>query len=206
MAGTTVDTRVTSRPSSAERNAVIEHNKVVTDLESLSGSARDGVLQIGTLAISAGDATDFKTTTVLYWRRLGIQFTKAATDTLSFSAANTINTAPAAGFFFGSWLVNISDTGTFATQSVGADQVYTTAALALAAAQALTPTAGTTAVGYITIGANTGASWTANTDDMTPASDCVSATFTDATALTIATDAADMTAAQISESGTVITA
>jgi len=166
--------KVTAHSFAAEEVVRAEFNKM----------AADSVLQIGTLAISGADATKFKTTTVLYWKRLGIQFTKAATDNLVFSAADTINTAPTAGLFFGSWMVLVGDTGTVTTKSVGADQVYTSAALALAAARALTPTAGTVPIGFITIGAKTGASWTANTDDMTPASDCASATFTDATVST----------------------
>lgn len=143
----------------------------------------NGVVQIGTLAVSGVAAEKFKTTTVLYWRRLGIQFTKAATDNLTFTAAHTINTGAAAGIKYGVFLIQISDTGTVATKVPSADQVYTTAAAALAAKPAVD--SGYTEIGSLVIGAKTGASWTANTDDMTAASDCASIVIYDATPVTL---------------------
>lgn len=141
----------------------------------------DGVLQIGTLAISA-TPEDFKTTTTLYWRRLGIQFSKTATDTLAFASAYTINTGAAAGSFWGAFLVETTDGGTITAKAVSADQVYTTEALAIAALPSAT--AGSVAIGYITVNANDDTDWVANTDDLTDASDCATASFYDATPVT----------------------
>ena len=137
----------------------------------------DGLLQISTLAISGTAAEKFKTTTASFFTILGIQYTKAATDNLTFTAAQTINTAAGVGDFWGIWLVQINAAGTVSTKAPSADQVYTTEALALAALPVID--ASNVSLGYITINANVDSSWTANTDDMTDASDCLTATFTD---------------------------
>jgi hypothetical protein len=75
--------------------------------------------------------------------------------------------------------------GVISTKIPGATQTttmaYDTAALALAALPAVT--AGNVAIGYIEIANNAG-TWTANTDDMTAASDVTSATFTSYPAMT----------------------
>lgn len=211
---------------------IADHAIVKTALDLIKAAAGDGLLQIATLAISAGDATDFKTTTIAYWRRLGIQFTKAATDTLSFTNADTINTAAGVGSFWGIWLVQISDTGTITTKSPAADQVYASEAAAIAALPAAD--AGNVGLGYIIINANDDSAWTANTDDMTDASDVATAEFVDASVLSLASalvslatlaatapatltadkpevtdvdEAGDMTAAKVGDpTGTAITA
>jgi hypothetical protein len=134
---------------------------------------------IGTLVISGENAVKFKTTTTAYYHLSGIQYSKAATDKLTFTAADTINTAAAVGSFFGIWLVQINAAGTISTKSPAADQSYTSSALALAALPAVD--AGNVALGRIIVNANANSKWTANTDDMTNGSDCVTATFTDAT-------------------------
>jgi hypothetical protein len=139
-----------------------------------------GPTAIGTLAISAV-AEKFKTTTTFGFVKAGLVGTKAATDNLVFSANDTINTAAASGTFWGAWLVTYDGTSAFATQSPSADQVYASEAAALAAARALTPASGTVRVGYITAESLTDVDWVANTDDLTPASDCTSANLTDAT-------------------------
>lgn len=137
----------------------------------------DGILQIGTLAIDA-TAEKFKTTTVLYWRRLGIQFSKAATTAIVFTAAHPITASK-----FGIVLVQITDAGVISTKIPGVTQTttmaYNTAALALAALPAVD--ASNTQVGYIAI-ANNGVAWTANTDDLTNGSDVTTAAFTDTSA------------------------
>lgn len=138
----------------------------------------DGVLQHGTLAIDAVPEK-FKTTTVLYWRRNGIQFTKAATTALVFASAYTINTAAVAGIKYGVFLVQITDTGTITTKAPAADQSYASAALAIAALPAVDT--GNTRIGYIVVGAPTGADWVATTDDLTAASDVSSVSFVDET-------------------------
>jgi len=136
----------------------------------------DGILQIGTVAIDAVPEK-FKTTTVLYWRRNGIQFTTAATTALVFASAYTINTAAAAGIKWGAFLLQISDTGTVTSKAVAANQSYASEALAIAALPAAD--AGNKAFAYITVAATTGADWVAITDDMTDGSDCTEANFYD---------------------------
>lgn len=137
----------------------------------------DGLLTIGTLAISGVAAEKFKTTTTTNYTIGGIAYVKAATDNLVFSAADTINVGAAVGDFWGGWIVQIDAAGTVTTKSVGADQVYASEAAAIAALPAVD--AGNVQVGYITVQANSDVAWTANTDDMTPASDCQAANFYD---------------------------
>ncbi len=142
----------------------------------ISDDSADGLYQEGLLAISAV-AEEFKTTQTLIWKVSTVEFQKVATDNLVFAAADTINTAAGAGTFWGIWLIQITDAGVITTKSPSADQVYANEAAAIAALPAVD--GGNTSVGYITVEANDTASWTANTDDLTPASDCVSANFVD---------------------------
>ncbi len=139
-----------------------------------------GVLQHGTLAIDVVPEK-FKTTTIAYWRRGGIQFTKAATTALVFTAAHVVTANK-----FGIVLVQINDAGTISTKTPGATQTtamaYDSAPLALAALPAVD--AGNVALGYIAIANNAG-TWTANTDDLTAASDITSATFVNTTPIAI---------------------
>jgi hypothetical protein len=134
------------------------------------------VLQHGTLAVDAVPEK-FKTTTVLYWRRGGIQFSKAATTAIVFTASHVITASK-----YGIVLVQITDAGVISTKVPSSTQAYNTSALALAAKPAVD--AGNTEVGYMIIQNNTG-DWTANTDDLTAASDITAVTFTNATAATI---------------------
>lgn len=134
------------------------------------------VLQHGTLAIDA-TAEKFKTTTIFIWRRLGIQFSKAATTAIVFSASHVVNSSK-----FGVILIQITDAGVVSTKVPLSPQVYTSAPLALAALPAAD--AGNTVVGYIAIAAKA-ATWTANTDDLTNGSDLTTATFVNATVATI---------------------
>lgn len=156
---------------------------VEEDRSLLASLRADGLLSISTLVISAAAAEKFKTTTTSYFKLNDIQYSKAATDGLVFSAADTINTGGAVGSFWGAWLVQINAAGTVSTKSVGADQVYTTEALALADLPDVD--AGNVSLGYISINASDDSSWTANTDDMTDGSDCATATFTDSALKTV---------------------
>lgn len=137
----------------------------------------DGMLQIGTLLISAVAAEKFKTTTTLIYTIEGLPYTKAATDELVFSENDTINTAADTGFFWGVWLVQIDTEGTVTTKSPAADQVYASEALAIAALPAVD--AGNVQVGYIAVQSEEDVDWVANTDDLTPTSDCTDANFYD---------------------------
>ncbi len=152
----------------------------------------DALLQIGTLAISGGDATKFKTTTQTIFREDGIQRVKAATDNLEFADAYTINSTPATGDFWGAFLVEATgaDTPVITAKASAADQAYATEAAAIAALP--DPTAGSVAIGYITIQANTDSAWTAQTDDMTAASDCQASNFYDYTPQPEETEAATL--------------
>lgn len=148
----------------------------VAKYDSLRNYLADGLLSISTLAISA-TAEKFKTTTTSYYTISGIQYSKTATDNLVFSDAYTVNTASAAGTFYGIFLIQINAAGTVSTLAPSADQVYASSALALAALPS--PTAANTPLGYIIVQCNDTDDWVANTDDMTDGSDCLTATFTD---------------------------
>lgn len=162
------------------KGAFADARRMVSTANDLRSYLLDGVLQHGTLAIDAVPEK-FKTTTVLYWRRNGIQFSKAATTALTFTAAHPVTASK-----FGIILVQISDAGVISTKIPGATQTttmaYNSAALALAAKPAVD--AGNTEIGYIAIANNAGA-WTANTDDLTDGSDLTTATFVNATAASI---------------------
>ncbi|MDB4914053.1 MAG: hypothetical protein JWM95_1697 [Gemmatimonadetes bacterium] len=138
----------------------------------------NGVLSPAGLAIHS-TPEQFKTTLRFVGRLNGETFGKAATTALTFTAAHVVTASK-----FAVILVQITPTGTVSTKVPGATQAYDTAALALAALP--TADAGNVAMGYIAIAAKA-ATWTANTDDMTAASDLTSATFTDYPALTFTT-------------------
>lgn len=145
-------------------------------INSLISYLADGMLQISTLLISAVPEK-FKTTTTAIYTIAGLPYTKIATDNLVFSAADTINTGAAAGDYWGIWLVQIDAAGTISTKSPAADQVYANEAAAIAALPAVD--ANNIQLGYITVEANNGTDWVANTDDLTAASDCQAANFYD---------------------------
>ena len=112
----------------------------------------------------------------------GEDYDKAAADN-TFSAADTINTGTAAGIFWGVWLIQIDADGTISTKPGGglSDQVYTSELNAINALPQVD--SGNWPVGYITVAANTGASWTANADDLTIGSDVSDVNYYNVTAL-----------------------
>jgi len=150
----------------------------ISKYDSLRNFYASGILVDGTIAVS-GAAEEFKTTTTLIHVFDGIQYSKAAEDSISFSSAYTINTGAADGDFWGAFLIQSNSAGTISTKSVSADQVYASEAAAIAAL----PSADTSnnAIGYITVQANSDTDWVANTDDLTAASDCQDVNFYDAT-------------------------
>lgn len=169
------------------RNRHIHQNSdFVREVIKLSAEVGNGVqigdhlLQHGTLAISA-TPEDFKTTTPIFIQVDGIQRTLAATDNLAFASGYTINVGTATGDFWGAFLVEATGVATpvITAKANGADQAYASEAEAIAALPAVT--AGSVAIGYITVQANTDSAWTANTDDLTAASDCQAANFVDYT-------------------------
>ncbi len=157
-------------------------NVVVARINSLRTYLADGMLQIGTLAISA-TAEKFKTTTTAIYTIGGAIYAKAATDELVFSAANTINTAGAATTaHWGVWLVEIGVDGNVHTKPGGglADQDYATEALAIAALPSVT--ASHVQIGYITVQGLASTAWTATTSNLTAgagAGNCTARTFYD---------------------------
>lgn len=129
----------------------------------------DGMLAIGTLTVSGGDATKFKTTTIAAYTISGATYTKAATDSLVFTTAGTINVAGAATTaHWGAWLVQINAAGTISTKAVGGgttDQDYATEALAIAALPAVD--ASNIQLGYITVQGLASTGWVAATGNLT---------------------------------------
>lgn len=137
----------------------------------------NALLVDGNLAIDA-TPEKFKTTQTAAVLIGGVSHTKAATVELTFTAAHVITASK-----FGCILIQINAAGTVSTKVVATPQAYDTAPAALAALPAAD--AGNIALGYIAIENNAG-DWTANTDDLTNASDVTTAAFTDATEGTIA--------------------
>lgn len=137
----------------------------------------NGVLSSAGLAIDAV-AEKFKTTNRTVIRYNGETVGKAATTAIVFTANHVITASK-----FGVVLVQMSVVAAtaIATKVPAATQAYNTAALALAALPEAD--AGFVAIGYIAIANNAG-DWTANTDDLTAASDVTTATFTSFPALT----------------------
>lgn len=139
----------------------------------------NGVLSPAGLAIHS-TPEQFATTLRFVGRLNGETFGKAATTALTFSAAHVVSAN-----LWGIVLVQITPTGTVSTKVPAATPTTAMGYASAAAAIALLPTAdaGNVAVGYIVIANNAG-TWTANTDDMTAASDITSATFTSFPAMT----------------------
>ncbi len=133
-------------------------------------SVANGLRVDGNLAISA-TAEEFKTTQTAKYAIAGVEYSKVATDNLTFSAAHVVNATK-----FGIVLVQINAAGAISTKVPASPQTYNNAGLALAAKPA--PDAGNVELGYITIAAGAG-NWTANTDDMTNGSDLTTAGFVD---------------------------
>jgi hypothetical protein len=139
----------------------------------------DGISVAAALAIDAVPEK-FKTAQQAKYRIAGVEYTKAATAALVFSAADTINTAAGAGVKWGVWLVQINAAGVVSTKSPSADQVYTSEALALAALPAVD--SGNVRFGTITVAANAATKWTATTDDLVAGSDASAVNFYSAAA------------------------
>jgi hypothetical protein len=128
----------------------------------------DGLLVHGALAISAGEADQFKTTATAVYTIAGVTYTKAATDALEFTAADTINTAGGdIGPAFGIWLVQINAAGAVSTKPGGglSDQVYESSALAIAALPS--PDASNVSLGYILVETPTSTPFVCNTTALT---------------------------------------
>jgi hypothetical protein len=142
----------------------------------VSPTLSNALILDGDLAIHS-TPEQFKTGKTAVYLINGISHTKAATTALTFSAAHVITASK-----FGIILVQINAAGTISTKVPSATQAYNSAPLALAALPSAD--AGNVALGYIAIENNSG-DWTANTDDLTNASDLTTAAFTDASESTL---------------------
>lgn len=156
--------------------------KLVTDItaaDAFTDSLRtylasDGI--INTTTLSVGSNTAQVANTAFQYLIDGVPYHKAAvTAGTAFSAADTINTGAAAGFYWGIWAVQIDAAGTISTKSPSSDQVYADEATAIAALPAAD--AGSVVVGYVTVKSLENVDWVAQTDDLTDASDCTEANF-----------------------------
>jgi len=143
----------------------------------------DSIINAPTLAI--GSTPENVSTTAFQFRIDGVPELKAAVTAGTALTAATINVGTAVGTYYGGFVLQITTGGTISSLPSGTDQVHTTAAAALAAAQAITPTAANVAIGYVVVTANADSAWTAGTDDLTPASDCVTASYSSATDLSV---------------------
>jgi len=181
---TTPGTIITAESTGPGRQVFHNLPVAVSNAQFVSSYLQDKLLSIGTLLITAA-AEKFKTTTTAYFRIKGIQFSKTATDNLTFGTAYTVNGLGGAGTaHWGSFRIQVDAAGTVTGLAVSADQDYATRALAEAALPAAAD--GQVSLGHITVQAKTGGlTWTADTDDMTAASDCTAAYFVDATIPTI---------------------
>ena len=130
----------------------------------------DGIVIASTLAI--GSTPENVSSTGFGYVIDGLQCYKAAVTAGTAFTGGTVNTAGGVPLVFGGWAWQINAAGTITALPASGNQVHTTAALALAYAQALTPTAGNVFFGYSVIGAKASTAWRAGTDDLTPESDC----------------------------------
>jgi hypothetical protein len=136
----------------------------------------DGIVIPSTLAI--GTTPENVSSTDFGYVIDGLQCHKAVVAAgTAFGGNGTVNTAGGVPLVFGGWAWQINAAGTITALPASGDQVYTTAALALAYAQSITPTAGNVVFGYSVIGAKASTAWRAGTDDLTPGSDCQTAAY-----------------------------
>lgn len=138
----------------------------------------NGIIINGDLAVTT-PTNKFKTTATMSYRIIGATYSLTAQAALTFSAADTINTGAASGYFWGAWLVQVNPSGTISTKSPSSDQVYTTKLAAFNAVQALSPDTNNIVIGYIYVQSNADVDWVANTDDLVAGSDCAYVEFVD---------------------------
>lgn len=138
----------------------------------------DGMISHGALAIDA-TPEKFKTTATLVYTIAGVSYIKAPATALVFTAAHPVTASK-----FGAILVQIDALGAVTTKISGATQTTTQAHNTAAIAIAALPEAdeNNIPIGYIVIEADSGG-WTAITDDLTDASDLVTADFVDSPAV-----------------------
>lgn len=129
----------------------------------------NGMVSAPLFAKDAGEPEDMQVGAFSFFLNNTV-LAKALTTGIDFSAAYVVTQN-----LWGVFILQINASGTLSTLAAAATQGYTTAAAALKAIPA--PTANNVIVGAIVLQANTGANWTANTDDLTAGSDCQTITF-----------------------------
>ena len=126
-------------------------------------------------SLAIGSTAEQWKTGTFYYRINSVNYTKATVAAgAAFTAAHTVTATK-----YGVILCYINSSGTVSTKVVSATQEYDTAAAAHTAADAAQlayDTIGLCYIGRILINAGAG-NWVANTDDLTNASDLITATF-----------------------------
>ena len=139
-----------------------------TGEDSYTGVITNPTLAIGSTAEEVANAT-------FYYRIVGTNYTLAANAGGSqFTAAHVIGDGASA--LWGCINLYVNAAGTIYSKVPISPQVYTTAALAHTAADTIATPSDLCYIGRILINSDT-STWTANTDDMTNASDLTTATF-----------------------------
>jgi hypothetical protein len=156
-----------------ERLNVKEFDQYLQDAQ--VSNLQESIITVATELGVGSTAENIASTAFRYRINNGSYSQAAVAAGTAFSAADTINTGAVAGTFWGVWLVQINETNTITTKSPSSDQVYATEAAAIAALPS--PDSGNVDMGYVTVNSNSGAAWTAITDDLTAGSDCVASNF-----------------------------
>jgi hypothetical protein len=158
---------------------LMDHIQQVTDPQTqramlaLFTAVQDELAELKTNSIinaptlSTGTTTTNVANTAFQFRIDGVTYHKAAVAAgTALGITDTINTAGATGIFYGGFVMMIVGAGTVTFKAAAADQVYTTAAEAEAAARAIATTAGTATVGWFVVGSAADTAWIAGTDDL----------------------------------------
>ncbi len=174
MTTASINSRIQEVTDPSTRRALLElFGAVRSELAELK---TDSIVNPSTL--STGSTAANVANTAFQFRIDGVAYTKAAvTAGTVLGITDTINTGTATGLFFGGFAIQITAGGVVTAKAAAADQVLTSAAAAEVAARAIEPTAGNVIAGWFVVGANADSAWTAATDDLTPASDCVSVSY-----------------------------
>jgi hypothetical protein len=142
-------------------------------LEALFGAVKSELAElkedsiINATTLSKGSTPENVANTAFQFRIDGVTYAKAAVSAgTALGITDTINNAGATGIFYGGFVVMIVGAGTVTFKAAAADQVFTTAAAAEAAARAIATTAGTVTVGWFVVGSKADTKWTAGTDDL----------------------------------------
>ncbi len=153
-----------------------------------------GVISTPTLAI--GSTPERVANAAFVYRINNTNYSKGAVAAGAVFTANHV-IGDGASALWGCINIYINSAGTIVTQVPLTPQIYTTAALAHVAAETIDTTSDLCYLGRILINSDA-TTWTANTDDMTNASDLTTATFISETStftdiLTYTFDATDIT-------------